>query len=184
MIHRFIIILIALIAISGCSLTGNKFAIKKNNIQKYLQEKNNYGTPMDNIYDIQLTCFEKISGDNFKESHNIEASQSIGEKIQFQSSFNMRNTNGNANEKSEDISSNSFGDFLEFSLLEDLNGEYFANINYSKKELKKLNIEGLSKLDVVSTISIEQEYYPTNKLPYKIFENKEGTDICYITAKW
>lgn len=181
--------------LNGCSMTSNHFLLKKYELKNYLQNKNDFGTPMDNIYDAKLTCFEKISGDKFKESHNIQASQSIGQPIIFQSSFNINTPNSQKKvtkkeaEKGllgEHIQNNdlSFGDFFEFYLGEDLNGEYIANISYSKKELKKLTVAGIDELNVVSTILIEQEYYPTNKLPYKIFENKEGTDLCYVTVKW
>lgn len=171
------------LAVSGCSLTGNPTLIKKDYIQATLQEKNGFWTPMDNIYDINLDCFEKIDEEYFQESTFVDASQSIGQPIVYQSSFNMKTPV--KKQESIDINDNlSFGDYLEFNLVEDFNGEYYGVIDYSKRELKKIKTEELGKLDVISTIHIQQEFYPTNKLPYKIFENAEGTDLCYITVKW
>lgn len=180
MFKKITTIFIFLLLSSGCSLTSNKFTIKKDDIQAYLQEKNDYSTPMDNIYHVKLTCFEKIRKNEYKESHNIQASQSIGNAISYQSSFRINEPVNNENKEL------SFGDFLEFYLSEDINGEYVSTIDYSKKELKNLSfVNGTQdSLNVVSVISISQEYYPTNKLPYKIFENKEETDICYATVKW
>ena len=128
----FISLAMSTFILSGCSLLNDNALIQKNDIEKNLKEKENYSTPMDNIYHINLTCFENVEDNDFKGSHQIKASQLIGSDISINSSFDIVN---DENSKKEIKNRNdSFGDSLNFSLTEDINGEYYASIDYSKKE--------------------------------------------------
>lgn len=185
---RFFILTMSLIILSGCaSSEAEKEFIKKEDIEVFMAKKEILGTPRDNLISGELLCFSDYDHDNDYNIENIAAFQfEHGESFNYDNFYHWNDelTHKESLPDSEDYNESDKidGVLVQISLLEDDNGEFYADVYLDKRTLIKEKKIANKKEDVFKYIAYNKTYYPKNKLPHRYFEDKE--EVCYITLSW
>lgn len=181
-----ILLFLIIIGLSGC--VSNKDSFLYSNLDTEAFKLVDFKTPNDNFYNTQIICFNNFNDtNNYKESLNLTISKELGESIEY---INEKTVDSGVNSNTDLIPDglsmhpSSFGLIFNYQLKEDENGEYVGYLYFLKQELISIKKDNYSFIPVINTDFIEQDYYPTNKKPFKFFESSKKEEICYVITKW
>lgn len=184
---NYLFLIISSCLLLGCSINQTPDEVSKNKLESYVYNIMDTTTPKDNFYNLQVICFKDVSGNlKYKESFNLSISKEIGEPIEYMNENEVDSIAKSNHDRPDGyiINPNSFGLALNYSMEEDINGEYVGYINFFKQELISIRKNNYSFIPVISSSSVNHDYHPINKKPYKFFESDNKSEICYLIVKW
>lgn len=185
---RFITLIIMFTGLFGCSNIQKK-TISYHGLDSYMKEQPILSTPRDNIIFVNLLCFEDFDLDNeYTENKNFSYQGFFGEGVYSEHYYLWDNQRIN-NQKIESSGVETLTDndleglVFEYSMEEDDAGEFLASFNLTKRTfIKQKKFIDQNSFNVFKHIEYSKEYYPKNKQPIKVYDDKE--EVCYITTSW
>ncbi len=185
---RVVPLIMVLTGLVWCS-SVQKRVITYNDLDGYMKSQPILSTPRDDLLFVNLTCFEDFDGNNkYKEKQTFSYQGFLGEGIYSEHYYlwdKPRTLRENVDSSDyESLSDQDIeGVVFEYSMEEDDAGEYIASLNLSKRTfLRKKEFNKEEPVNVFKHIEYNKEYYPKNKQPIKVYDDKE--EVCYVTASW
>lgn len=185
-----IIPILTMSILAGCGslqgLTGLTYSYDK--LDEHMNNQPTLSTPKDQLMYVNLQCFSDFHDSGFFEDNISYSFQGfLADGVYSENYYKWdkkreHKTKDEYNDIDSIMNDDVEGSVFNFTMEEDSNGEYIASAQLTKRSFIENKVINKNKVNVFKHIDHSLEYYPINKKPTKIYDDK--VEVCYVTVSW